>query len=62
MISGATRQTWDRLIAELEEHGWLNDWENEFIDSLSMQRSQGRDLSFKQSKVLRRIAAEKGIE
>ena len=53
-------QEWDDMIDEIlgaDEIGQiaLTSWEAEFVDSVSMQRSKGRDLSAKQTSVLRRI-------
>ena len=33
----------------------LNKWEVEFVDSIELQLSQDRELSFKQSSILRKI-------
>ena len=33
----------------------LTAWETEFLDSIEIQRSKGRELSFKQMQILRRI-------
>lgn len=33
----------------------LNDWEERFMDSIDDKLSKGKDLSFKQSKCLRKI-------
>jgi len=61
VIGEATRATWDRMIADLQEFVDLTEWENEFVDSLSIQRSESRDLSFRQSKTLRELATRKGV-
>ena len=60
MISEETRKKWDDKIEAIIEAcygGVVNftDWENEFVDSLSITRSKGNDLSHRQSKVLNRI-------
>ena len=40
------REKWDtRIQLVLEKNGLLNDKETEFIDSIELQRSKGRDLS-----------------
>lgn len=60
MISDETRQKWDDKIEAIIEACYgevinFTDWENEFVDSLSITRSKGNDLSHKQSKVLSKI-------
>ena len=55
-ISEHTRTKWDERIEFLLDNGErLTEWEAEFVDSLSIRRSGGRDLTFKQSKILNRI-------
>lgn len=48
----------DYLLEYGEDH--LNEWEQEFIDSISIQMSDGKELSWKQVKKL--IAIHKRIE
>jgi len=56
MISEETREKWDDKIAFLMEGAdRLNDWEADFIDSLDSWRSENKDLTHKQSKVLNKI-------
>jgi hypothetical protein len=60
MISEETRMKWDRYLKTIHdsvESGELdlNPWEEEFIDSISIIRSNRKDLSFKQSSCLTRI-------
>lgn len=60
MISEETRMKWNRylkIIHTAVESGelQLNTWEEEFIDSISVVLSNGKDLSFKQSSCLTQI-------
>ena len=56
MISKETRQKWKDKVKEcIENVHKLNDWENEFIDSIEIRLSKQEDLTHKQSKVLNRI-------
>ena len=49
MISNETREKWDiRIELVLEKSERLNERETEFVDSIQLQRSQGRDLSVAQ--------------
>ena len=54
-ISKETIDKWSMKINICMESTDMNDWEVEFIDSLSLRRSQGRLLSMKQSQVLNKI-------
>ena len=54
------RRTWQSKIdTVIESHNMgcteLNDWEREFIDSLERRLSEGKDLTWKQSKKLNQI-------
>jgi len=57
MISDETRQKWDDAVGYLLEYGDLHmtEWENEFLDSISIWRAVGKDLTFKQSSMLMKI-------
>lgn len=60
MISEETRAKWNRRLKAIHgsvESGklQLNSWEEEFIDSISVVLSNGKDLSFKQSSCLTQI-------
>lgn len=60
MITEGTKRAWRKqlsIIMEANEVGCidLNNWESEFLDSIEIQLSNGRDLSFKQSSSLRKI-------
>ncbi len=49
MISEATREKWDtRIQLVLEKSEQLDERETEFIDSLELWRTNGRDLSIAQ--------------
>ena len=55
-ISKETREKWDDYIRfVINNQDKLNDWELEFIESVSSFRDKGNDLSFKQSKCLSKI-------
>lgn len=61
-VTDEMRTKWRKrlsTIAEAREIGVLSlsDWETEFIDSIEIQISNDRDLSFKQSSILGRIYA-----
>ena len=50
------RKKWNEMLSFILDYpNSLNDWETGFIDSVSIQLSKEKDLSFKQSKVLRKI-------
>jgi hypothetical protein len=58
MISQQTRDRWDKKIAFLLEHvedGGLTSWEIDFVDSVSIRREYGKDLSMQQAITLNRI-------
>lgn len=60
MISEETREKWKHKLETIEEAYnlgcvELSEWEQSFIDSISIQLSDGRELSFKQSSVLGKI-------
>ena len=62
-VTDEMRTKWRKrlsTIAEAREIGALSlsDWETEFIDSIEIQISNDRDLSFKQSSILGRIYAK----
>jgi hypothetical protein len=61
MISEETRKRWRYKISAVEEQGvGLTAWEEEFIDSISIQLfTYNRDLSMKQSMILNRIFEER---
>ena len=44
------------LVDDIDNHGvGLTDWETEFIDSILKQIDEGRELSEKQEKTIRKI-------
>lgn len=58
MISDETRKKWDDKINAIIEsvvNLHLNNWEEEFIDSIQIRRAKGLDLTHKQSKCLNKI-------
>jgi len=57
MISDETREKWKSELAYIQTYGldYLNEWETEFLDSVIELLEFDEDLSFAQSKVLRRI-------
>ena len=56
MISEETREKWKERIGFCTEHSrCLNEWELSFMDSVDEWLSSGKDLTFKQSKVVNRI-------
>jgi len=57
MISSETKQRWQDILdgaGEIDDK--LNDWEREFIDSLMIRIGEGKELSWKQSQCLHKIA------
>jgi hypothetical protein len=62
VISEARKKEWNDEVAFILKYGegHLTEWEGDFIDSISMQLEQGRELSFKQSSVLRKISIALG--
>lgn len=54
------KKQWQDQIDFILEYGerHLTEWETDFADSISKQLSDGKELSFKQSSVLRRIATK----
>lgn len=56
MITDETRKKWnDKIQACMEVGNGMSCWEYGFIDSIEMQRSEGKDLSMKQSKKLNEL-------
>lgn len=58
MISQETREGWDKKIGFLLDHaedGGLTSWEIDFVDSVSIRREYGKDLSMQQAISLSRI-------
>lgn len=60
MITEGTKRAWRKQLSVIMEANEvccieLNNWESEFLDSIEIQLSNGRDLSFKQSSSLRKI-------
>ena len=58
MISEARKKEWNEEIKFLLDfgEGHLSEWEESFVDSISKQLAQDKELSFKQSSVLRKIS------
>ncbi len=55
-VTADMRKRWDhRIEFLLEYHKHMSDWEVEFVDSLSMHRSNGENLSMKQSAKLTEV-------
>ena len=56
-VSNAMRRRWDQRVAYLMEFGedHLDSWEAKFVDSISMQRMEGKDLTGRQAGCLTRI-------
>ena len=57
MISEETRAKWRGAVAYLLENGdlHLNEWEAEFLDSISIRLANGLDLSMRQSSILYKL-------
>jgi hypothetical protein len=57
MISEETHEKWHRAVACLLENGdpYLNEWEAEFLDSISIRLANNLDLTFKQSSILYKL-------
>ena len=60
MISESRKKEWINQTQTIVESydvqcNRLTNWEVEFIDSIEIQLSQGKELSFKQSSALRKI-------
>ncbi len=60
MISDQTRDKWKRKLNTILKYYesnsiQLNDWELEFVDSIEKRLSEGKDLTFNQSKSLNKI-------
>lgn len=57
MISNETRQKWQKAVGYLMEYGdgHMDEWEANFLDSISIRLSVGLDLTFKQSSKLYKI-------
>lgn len=60
MISEDRKNEWrnqiETIVSEIEISKLiLSEWENDFIDSVDIQISDGKELSFKQSSILRKI-------
>jgi len=55
-VTDETRNKWDERIAFLFLHSeHTDDWETEFVDSMELIRSRGRDLTLRQSFKLGKI-------
>ena len=55
-ISDETRERWKKWTAVLlEKAEHLTDWEVEFVDSIDKWLSDGKDLTWRQSKALREL-------
>lgn len=60
MLSKETKRNW-RIQVETIQEAYnlclieLNNWEIEFLDSIEIQLHNKKDLSFKQSSILRKI-------
>ena len=60
MVSDETREKWKNKLhaieLAIEENNLeVNEWEEEFLDTISQLLSKNKDLSFKQSKCLNKI-------
>jgi hypothetical protein len=57
-VSEERKKEWQDQVDFILEHGEgnLTEWETDFADSISKQLSNKKELSFKQSSVLRKIA------
>lgn len=49
------KKEWDKMVDFIIDNGELSEWESSFIDSMSIRRSDGKDLSFKMSSKLREL-------
>lgn len=54
-ITDERREEWKRQVDFLLEEDGLTEWEDEFVDSVSIWLSDGKDLTRPQSTTLRRI-------
>jgi len=61
-IPEARKKEWSDEVKFLLDYGdcHLTEWESDFVDSISSQLAHGKELSFKQSSVLRKIAIALG--
>ena len=60
-VTDEMRKVWRFQVNYLLENAaTLSSWEIEFVDSLEKWLSVGRDLTWKQSKILRRLFNEEG--